>query len=33
MAKSNKTIDTKIVKSINKNIRSSVKKLKPIKRM
>ena len=30
MTKSNKTIDTKIVKSINKNIRSSVKKLKPI---
>jgi len=27
---SNKNIDTKVVKSVNKNVRSSVKKLKPI---
>ena len=26
----NKNIDTKVVKSVNKNVRSSVKKLKPI---
>tara|TARA_B100000965_G_scaffold270845_1_gene229080 strand:- start:231 stop:626 length:396 start_codon:yes stop_codon:yes gene_type:complete len=30
MAKTKKIIDTKIVKSINKNVRSSVRKLKPI---
>ena len=30
MSKTKKTIDTKIVKSVNKNVRSSVKKLKPI---
>ena len=30
MAKTKKIIDTKIVKSVNKNIRSSVRKLKPI---
>ena len=30
MNKANKTIDTKLVKSVNKNIRSSVRKLKPI---
>lgn len=30
MNKNKKEIDTKIVKSVNKNIRSSVKKLKPI---
>ena len=30
MAKIKKTIDTKLVKSVNKNIRSSVRKLKPI---
>ena len=30
MIKKNKKIDTKLVKSINKNIRSSVRKLKPI---
>ena len=30
MSKSNKKIDEKSVRSINKNIRSSVKKLKPI---
>ena len=30
MAKIKKKIDTKLVKSVNKNIRSSVKKLKPI---
>ncbi len=30
MNKKNNKIDTKIVKSVNKNIRSSVKKLKPI---
>ena len=30
MAKIKKTIDTKLVKSVNKNVRSSVKKLKPI---
>tara|TARA_B100001996_G_C18448982_1_gene511469 strand:- start:184 stop:579 length:396 start_codon:yes stop_codon:yes gene_type:complete len=30
MKKNKKEIDTKIVKSVNKNIRSSVKKLKPI---
>ena len=30
MAKTNKKIDTKTVKSVNKNIRSSVRKLKPI---
>ncbi len=30
MAKLKKTIDTKLVKSVNKNVRLSVKKLKPI---
>tara|TARA_B100000131_G_C17770612_1_gene473086 strand:- start:154 stop:549 length:396 start_codon:yes stop_codon:yes gene_type:complete len=30
MAKTKKIIDTKIVKSVNKNVRSSVRKLKPI---
>ena len=30
MNKANKAIDTKLVKSVNKNIRSSVRKLKPI---
>tara|TARA_B100001540_G_scaffold217615_1_gene192216 strand:+ start:203 stop:598 length:396 start_codon:yes stop_codon:yes gene_type:complete len=30
MAKTKKNIDTKMVKSINKNVRSSVRKLKPI---
>ena len=30
MAKIKKTIDTKFVKSVNKNVRLSVKKLKPI---
>ena len=30
MTKIKKTIDTKLVKSVNKNVRSSVKKLKPI---
>ena len=30
MAKIKKTIDTKLVKSVNKNVRLSVKKLKPI---
>jgi len=30
MNKNKKEIDTKIVKSVNKNVRSSVKKLKPI---
>tara|TARA_B100002051_G_C16173064_1_gene363700 strand:- start:30 stop:425 length:396 start_codon:yes stop_codon:yes gene_type:complete len=30
MAKTKKIIDTKVVKSVNKNIRSSVRKLKPI---
>ena len=30
MSKTKKTIDTKIVKSVNKNVRSSVRKLKPI---
>tara|TARA_Y100000590_G_scaffold5509_1_gene7359 strand:+ start:452 stop:871 length:420 start_codon:yes stop_codon:yes gene_type:complete len=30
MKKKNKTIDTKLVKSVNTNIRSSVRKLKPI---
>ena len=30
MAKTKKNIDTKLVKSVNKNIRSSVRKLKPI---
>ena len=30
MNKTNKVIDTKLVKSVNKNIRSSVRKLKPI---
>ncbi len=30
MNKAKQTIDSKIVKSVNKNIRSSVKKLKPI---
>ena len=30
MAEKNKNIDTKMVKSVNKNVRSSVRKLKPI---
>ena len=30
MTKIKKTIDSKLVKSVNKNVRSSVKKLKPI---
>jgi len=30
MSKIKKTIDTKLVKSVNRNVRSSVKKLKPI---
>ena len=30
MAKTKKNIDTKLVKSVNKNVRSSVRKLKPI---
>ena len=30
MSKKNKNMETKIVKSVNKNIRSSVRKLKPI---
>ena len=30
MVKTKKNIDTKLVKSVNKNIRSSVRKLKPI---
>ena len=30
MAKTKKIIDTKLVKSVNKNVRSSVRKLKPI---
>ena len=30
MAKTKKSIDTKLVKSVNKNVRSSVRKLKPI---
>ena len=30
MAKIKKTIDTKLIKSVNKNVRLSVKKLKPI---
>ena len=30
MSKQKKIVDTKIVKSVNKNIRSSVRKLKPI---
>ena len=30
MSKNKKTIDTKLVKSVNKNVRSSVRKLKPI---
>ena len=30
MSKLKKTVDSKIVKSVNKNIRSSVRKLKPI---
>ena len=30
MNKTKKTIDTKLVKSVNKNVRSSVRKLKPI---
>ena len=30
MSEKNKNIDTKIVKSVNKNVRSSVRKLKPI---
>ena len=32
MSKLKKTIDTKIVKSINKNVRSSTRKLKPLLR-
>jgi len=30
MKKNNKKIDTKLVKSVNKNVRSSIRKLKPI---
>ena len=30
MSEKNKNIDTKMVKSVNKNVRSSVRKLKPI---
>ena len=30
MSEKNKSIDTKMVKSVNKNVRSSVRKLKPI---
>ena len=30
MKTNNKTVDTKLVKSINKNVRSSTRKLKPI---
>tara|TARA_Y100000996_G_C22164652_1_gene496117 strand:- start:21 stop:416 length:396 start_codon:yes stop_codon:yes gene_type:complete len=30
MSKKNKNMETKIVKSVNKNVRSSVRKLKPI---